>query len=393
MSRAGACGATLLVLSILLAASCRPTDRALSPERSAMLVLQHRLDPTGAPPLTTVKGLSATSRYVYVGQQDEQHLLMFTPEGRFVKTIGRAGGGPGEFRDLMRFGLLADTLWVTDWELRRFTFFTDTGGVLGTLAFEPEVVAGGSGDRLYQWLPQTLAPGGWLLGFGGQSGAWPLIEGRIDRFPLLRSTRRGTGIDTLGWYPIEHGAMIIRGRGRVGLSQQPIPASAFVIYDGPGAKGCIVERNYPLIREGVTQVTVQCIGVNADSLWRRTLEFEAIPVLKHTADSIRARLHALWRRSYLASEVDEALHLPTHWPPVTEGLAGADGSIWLRGIPVDGLVTYTVLDDTGESRTTIRIAEGLRILWADATTVWAEERDEDDVPMLSRFAIVEGAVP
>ncbi len=376
------------MLFVLLAAGCRPADDPLPVERSAELVLLDRLDPTGAPPLTTVKGLTATSRYVYIGQQDEQHLLMFTPEGRFVKTIGRLGSGPGEFRYLMRFGVLADTLWTTDWELRRLTFFNDTGAVLGTSAFEPEVIVGAAEGRLYQWLPETPTQDGWLLGFGAFAEARVLAEGLIDRYPLLRSTRRGTAIDTLGWYSLEHGPMIIRGRRSMTYATQPIPTHAFAIFDGPGARACIVERDYRPVREGIAEVIVQCIGANADSLWRRVLAFEAIPVPQHTLDSIRTRQATRWRRSYTASEVEEALRLPTHWPPVTEGLAGADGSLWLRGAVVDGTVAYTVLDRTGESRTTIRVSEGLRILWADATTVWAEELDEDDVPVLSRFTIV-----
>lgn len=376
------------VLWCMLALGCSTDGASESAQRSAQLVLRNRLDATGAPPLTTVRGLAATSRHVFIGQQNEQQLLMFTIDGRFVKTIGRAGGGPGEFRELMRFGVLADTLWTTDWGLRRLTFFSDTGSLLGTSAFEPDEPGRGNTELLYQWLPEAPTPDGPLLGFGSFNDARALADGRITRAPLLRSTRLGGEIDTLGWYSIEHWAMILRSE-RSGLyAVQPIKTDNFAIYDGAGGKVCTVERDFRPVRERRTEVVVQCIGASGDSLWRRTLEFEAMPLPASVVDSIRAQQHRMYRREFSPSDVDAALRLPTHWPPVTEGFAGSDGAIWLRGAVINHTVTYTVLDGLGALRTTIPVSSGVRILWADASTVWAEERDDDDVPTLARFSIV-----
>jgi hypothetical protein len=372
----------------MLTVGCERNEGVRRLDNTASLVLRNRLDTTGgAPPLTTVTGLAATSRHVYLGQREEQQLLMFTSDGEFVKTIGRSGGGPGEFRMLMRFGVLGDTLWTTDWNLRRLTFFSDTGGVLNMSGFEPREFAGTSTELLYQWLPETPTPNGALLGFGSFNDARALADGRIARAPLLRSSRLGTDIDTLGWYSIEHWAMFLRGQKGALYAVQPIGTDNFAIYDGPGGKVCTVERDFRPVRERVSEVVVQCVGVNADSLWRRTLEFEAIPLSQQTVDSVRAQQHVMYRRSFSPSEIDAALRLPTHWPPVTAGLAGTDGAIWLRGAVVNGQVVYTVLESGGALRYTIPVAESMRILWADATTVWAEERDENDVPLIARYTI------
>jgi len=378
----------LAALWCVLALGCSTDEAPKASQRSARLVLRNRLDPAGAPPLTTVRGLAATSRHVFIGQQNEQQLLMFTTDGQFVKTIGRAGGGPGEFRELMRFGVLADTLWTTDWGLRRLTFFSDTGSLLGTSAFEPDDPDHGARELLYLWFPEAPTADGHLLGYGSFNDARALTDGRITRAPLLRSTRTGRKIDTLGWYSIEHWAMILRSE-RSGLyAVQPVKTDNFAIYDGPGGKVCTVERDFRPVRERKAEVVLQCIGASGDSLWRRTLEFAAIPLPTSVVDSIRAQQHRMYRREFSSSDVDAALRLPTHWPPVTEGFAGRDGTIWLRGTVINDTVTYTVLDGSGALRANIPVSSRVRVLWADSSTAWAEERDGDDVPTLSRFSIV-----
>ncbi len=93
------------------------------------------------------------------------------------------------------------------------------------------------------------------------------------------------------------------------------------------------------------------------------------------------------RLQFSADEVDAALYIPTHWPPVTEGIAGADGSIWLRGPALDGTTTYLVLSAAGDVTTRVSVPETLRVLWADRSTAWVQELDADDVPTLTRFSV------
>jgi hypothetical protein len=39
---------------------------------------------------------------------------VFDAQGQYLRSVGRAGDGPGEFRSLGRIGWRADTLWVID---------------------------------------------------------------------------------------------------------------------------------------------------------------------------------------------------------------------------------------------------------------------------------------
>ncbi|HET6681730.1 MAG TPA: 6-bladed beta-propeller [Gemmatimonadaceae bacterium] len=151
------------------------TDRALassSPEpgsirwlRSAgvaLLVLAAACDrapatAAGAPTLTleplleigTVSGDTAYQhlRIVAIERFDDGSLAVanagvpairvYDAEGRYVRSIGHEGEGPGEYRAISSMLRRGDTLFVHDLGLRRLTAFTADGGVAGTLTLTP----------------------------------------------------------------------------------------------------------------------------------------------------------------------------------------------------------------------------------------------------------------
>ncbi|MEJ2678270.1 MAG: hypothetical protein P8174_04235, partial [Gemmatimonadota bacterium] len=63
-----------------------------------------------------------------VANTGTQELRFYDAQGRYLKSVGREGDGPGEFR--MGFGLMrlrGDTLAVFDWSLRRISWFAPDG--------------------------------------------------------------------------------------------------------------------------------------------------------------------------------------------------------------------------------------------------------------------------
>ena len=67
---------------------------------------------------------------VYVLDPEAEGIHVFDAAGPYRGLIGRAGSGPGEFRNTGWSGWLGDTLWVTDPALRRVTFFRTDGTVV-----------------------------------------------------------------------------------------------------------------------------------------------------------------------------------------------------------------------------------------------------------------------
>lgn len=283
--------------------------------------------------------------------------------------------------------MLGDTLWTTDWGQRRLTLFSDTGAVLRMSTVGSESVAPTDTDPGFGMVAITMTPEGLALGWGGFYGQ-ALAQGLIDSIPIMRSSWLGGASTTFAKYSVEHRDLLMKSARGTTYAPQPLPVYDFVIYDGPGSKACVVDRNPPATPTMVHAI-VTCLAPSGDTLWQRTLAFEAMPLAPRIADSLRQREYTRWRpRGYLESDIDVTLHIPDHWPPVTEGLAGADGTIWLRGALANDSVTYTVITADGARETRVRAPRRVRILWASGTTVWAEELDDDDVPTLSRYEVV-----
>lgn len=367
------------VAALLVAASCKETVKADPASRPAVLVHRATLSTTDVL-LSTVKSISANPRYVFVQLQSEQRVLVFTPDGQYVRTIGRFGAGPGEFDELVRMGLLGDTLWTMDWGLRRLSRFRESGELLSTAPFRGPANSAKS-SNYYFLQPESLTPSGAVMGGGGTS-LRALAQGLVDRSPILYGFRDGSVPDTIGWYSFKNAGLFLRGTG----GPQPIPDFELVVYDGLGEKACVLQRD-ALVRTGVVNATVTCLGTGADTLWQRTIAFDVEPVASAVADSIRQWYYSTLP-SYSDEEIDAALHIPAHWPPVTEFFAGADGSVWLRGTEQRDSVTYTIFDRTGADRMPVRVPKTLRVRWANRDMVWAEQLDADDVPTVSRFEIV-----
>ena len=67
-------------------------------------------------------------RYYMTEWRGGERVLVFSPAGRFDSELGRAGDGPGEFRNATGLAVDAgDSLWVVDRAARRTSVFTPAG--------------------------------------------------------------------------------------------------------------------------------------------------------------------------------------------------------------------------------------------------------------------------
>ena len=85
--------------------------------------------------------------------------------------------------------------------------------------------------------------------------------------------------------------------------------------------------------------------------------------------------------------MDRALFVPAFRPPITGGIAATDGALWLRWDDDTRSGLVTVIDPDGRTQHTLSIVPGAKLLWASTDAMWAEERDENDVPALVRYQI------
>lgn len=90
-----------------------------------------------------------------VGDAGNDRLLFFDPEGRFVRSVGRRGDGPAEFRLVRSVGECADgRIFVQDGSHLRLSLFDPSGELAGSVSlpaganFDPIVWCAGAGDAL-----------------------------------------------------------------------------------------------------------------------------------------------------------------------------------------------------------------------------------------------------
>lgn len=73
---------------------------------------------------------------IYVCDLQDMEIKVFDPEGRWVRSIGRKGEGPGEFQNIGEIALLPDDrLLVLDWEAHRVSLFDQEGRFLSSHKF------------------------------------------------------------------------------------------------------------------------------------------------------------------------------------------------------------------------------------------------------------------
>jgi hypothetical protein len=75
--------------------------------------------------------------HVYIVDESDTSIKVFDADGKYLRTIGRKGSGPGEFGQISDLALLPDgRLLVTDFETRRTSFLSPTGEFLSSFQWK-----------------------------------------------------------------------------------------------------------------------------------------------------------------------------------------------------------------------------------------------------------------
>ncbi|HEX7117712.1 MAG TPA: efflux RND transporter permease subunit [Longimicrobiales bacterium] len=78
---------------------------------------------------------------IYVADAQAHEVRVFGPDGRHLRTIGRNGGGPGEFASLYAFAWIGDTLAAFDPRNARIGFLSADGAWIGSVPY-PAITGG-----------------------------------------------------------------------------------------------------------------------------------------------------------------------------------------------------------------------------------------------------------
>ena len=318
---------------------------------------------------------------IVVANGGTSELRFFAPDGKWVKSVGRRGGGPGEFEDLGWLDVGAgDTLRTYDWSLRRLSVFSPEGDFVRPVSLH-------TGGEL--WSPRPLG----MLGDGrliAQSQNAVTIESKPgagrDTVPLFALDLVQGVADSLGRFP-GHEHLIHTGKGSVSAGSLPFGKDLHVLVHG--------SRVYVGTADGP-----EVLVLGSDGKVERVVRWTAVSVPVTPAD-IEAFTEAGSREFGPGQEERRERFLlrlkqtpfPKWKPAYADLLAGPGGSLWVRRYsepdqPVP--VYFEVFDSTGRWLGGVRMPSGFdpaRITVGAVVGTW---RDENDVQHVRVYRLTPG---
>jgi hypothetical protein len=382
--------ASVLALTALASAACGDAPDTAPMAASWTLASQPSLRigtlDDGPDALVPVGALAVTpDGRIAVAQGQDGQVRIYAPDGTLEARIGRSGEGPGELQTVSQLGLLGDTLWITDGRLRRTSYFSQAGDLLGDERF-PEI--GGLGEDLRVSYQRPLA-GGLALTTTGPAFRSEL-DGTDRPFPMLVTARDGSGARELGTRNLQHERAIFVAESAGTITSIAIFTQRWSDHTlwaaAPDGRSIVlVDRPLaPVADTGSYRVTR--LGVGGDTLYSTAVRYQPTPLATAERDSL-VRRYASGERS--EAEVRSALFLPERHPPATAVVVALDGTTWVaRERPENAEdATWDVIGPDGEHLARVTGPPGLRLLAADGLTVWGVETGAFDEPYVVRYEV------
>ena len=309
---------------------------------------------------------------IVVANGGTSELRFFGPDGRWVKSVGRHGDGPGEFRDLGWLDAGAgDTLRTYDW-VRRLSVFSPEGDLVRPVSLH-------AGGEVWSPRPLGMVADGRLV---AQSQKAVTLDSKAgagrDTVPLFALDLVRGVADSLGRFP-SHEHLIHTGKGSVSAGSLPFGKDLHVLVHG--------SRVYVGTSDGP-----EVLVLGTDGRIERVVRWTAAPVPVTPAD-IEAYTEASIQEFGPGQEERRERHLSRlkqtpfpKWKPAYAGLlAGPDGSIWVRRYtePDRSAPTeFEVFDSTSRWLGGVRMPSGFdptRITPGAVVGLWKDDNDVQHV--------------
>lgn len=312
---------------------------------------------------------------IYVLDQQNRRVRVFTPEGEFLRGMGGAGSGPGELSDYAIVGLVTpgDTVLVGDLGNVRIERFGPAGEPLGSVPLPipngmmPNRLAMLEDGRLVErvrTVPTAANPElhDELLLVIGRNGA---VEDTLLRLPAGRALEYRNGAAVLSAFA---------------------PEPAWVL--GPG------DRLYTAMSNAY-RIEVRKRGRLERVITR---EMERRPVTEADRSAFRRQmrqsLHEQGASPLVIEEMLASLRFADHYPMFVDLVPGPRGTLWVQhvrtardaeaeGVPFDandaGSELWDVFDREGRFVTMVRLPVGFAPLTTHGDRFYGTWQDELDV--------------
>lgn len=316
---------------------------------------------------------------IAISQPQDHHIRFFSARGDSSGTFGRKGVGPGEFSSMTLHGWVGDTLWVADFDTRRFTLITPAGALVRSNMWPPGVrFPEGTARPLPSFIgtpPWALYPDGSVLLFAYPAGetvpAW-MNRPPGTLVPFLRVSSDGLYRRVIAWTHTQDQAC------RVGTSERQFPKPlCFLPFWVISKKGGVV-ATVALERSDAQNDYVRAVVIKADgdTLLSHILSVPRQRVPRAVSDSIREQFLRAVNTSAPGGTV--SFEMPGAFPPFVQGIVSLDErTIWLESGVATGDRVWHIFDLNGRELSTLRVPRAVQLQVVGLDRAWATERDPD----------------
>ena len=231
---------------------------------------------------------------IHVADLGANTVRVFSPQGACLRTVGREGSGPGEFRMLAGIVRSPHSLWAMDASAHRLTVFDSVGAVRASLSLGPSMSVRfpwplwvDNDGRVHRWAVPFRVPDGtipisrstYLVRHGsGETLAAPDTF-RIPSLDRRVETYSRTDANLTEISPVPHSPAIVLtvdGDGDVWLANQAVFDLHKVTYQGDTAKTVRLRRP-PAPLDGLDRQRIAAAtGVPPDRLPDNKLSLRSI---------------------------------------------------------------------------------------------------------------------
>ena len=374
LSVAGSACAALLV-SIPLLAQAPPELRLTRDLR--IDAAEQDLSPVG---WVTV----APNGIIVVSQPQDGLLRFFDARGSTLGTFGRMGRGPGEFADPSRSAWIDDTLWVADFNTRRFTLVAPDRTLIRTVPYVQAVTLaapGGEAPHITSVFARSLLSGGRQLATVNLADDSPWPGGRRSTQPLVRIDSAGALQNMVVWHPGRASCMVSARMGG-GFMSSVIPFCAAPLDDvsPDGARYALVE-----VAGAGGSYRVSVFRPTGDTISSRTYSYTPVRIPKAVADSVIAR--RIGRQTGQAAEMWRSAKLPANYPPLARVLLGRDETVWVERYSIAGDREWLMLDARGNVAGRLVLSRNVVLQAVSREMLWATGTDSDGLQHIIRYRV------
>jgi hypothetical protein len=315
------------------------------------------------------------SRQLVVVDAQSSELRVFGSDGRFVRSLGRGGSGPGEFRRISSVFSAGDSIIVWDSTLRRLTTYLASGELVSTT---PVTL---TSEKRFD-IVGRLKNGTWLL-------ATPTLP-TLDRPAGLYRDSVGVGVMSteIKWIGVFPGPML--------WVYKPNPNAAHGLAVGIAAFSPWTRTLAAGDRILVADPLTSTIHVLTDTGRRAGLIRVPLSAQRVTATHIRRSLETELGRArtvrdtaVMRAKFERAL-VPTHAPLYSDVTLSSTGELWLQAFPIEerSPTRFVGVRLTGDTVGEFSLQSGSRLLHVGADYLWHVVANDDGVEVLQRRSLV-----